>query len=1474
MEFLGNDKEFDWSRYGVSIFPMHYNDPAQNAQDTRINMQSSDGFAYTPYTPPFPPQTIASIPHFGSPDTILSGTTLPASSSDEPTSPVAPWYLEPPRPVTSVGSLVSAGSGSGTHPYPKSTLIHSPGFWSRAKAMIQISFKTKGHKSRRNKHRPYMLPCPAPHPIWCSTSGASTSFDQSTKSTQPPSTLNSQPATPNSLTSNITSSSGEEYLSDGEFEDDSCPELILFHRQSLCVYTVMRCFHSVLGQALSSSCEEETGVSTPEKSGFPVGGQAPDNGRDGGKQGSRKGKKKGNIIWSWRRLASKTYVEATDDDGSNGSGGSRGDAACQNRGTDAAERGSSRKPGHWKRKRASRDESGDDGDDEQQQPGSPSSPEEKKMFSCIFYKKNPVKYHRDGVGACKGPGFPTVHRMKEHLFRYHKIPIHCPRCRQVFRHHSPKDTHYMQREPCEIKDSPTFEGLTEDQVTFLRIRKKKKEGWSDADIWKEAYRIAFPEVLPEHVPSPYHEAMSTALLQDRGRDTYHHYLRQELPAVVCSHVTRRLRECSDIMDVDSSDASSSANSGSGLAEPTRVATTESLLAILRDLPDFVETAVLEVYGRYKQATGESGSVPIMEGTITRHSPLPQTERTKQQAGHQQSDMGYLGSSSNTADPLASPIPPAFSLEPMIVAGSARPSQRLPGTATPLHTTAQTTSAWTVALPAPLEHNNKVSGTFRHTFAGMGLEAVLDNPPPHVDELNEVGHGRPQSVVVAVLSSVNCGEAPHSPNEVSANCDCNPLFTQQGNEAPGRLAQASWLPSRRLCAAEQFGSLSFERKPLPLRVVANQPEMDYLHISPCVSNSDSVDSGYSEPKHSRHHPNTTPSISSTIELGLRQPTSAEAYTNSIPQYQPPSPHYNAAQFVSDHVYPPSFAALQHVGGFLQNWRAPAGHFLGSEPHCPSIDSEFEVSPSLPVDLLDFAETTPGSEQAGIPNTAVEDEFDLSFSNATSTTSSSTKSSGTIFKSQRDGDSLTPTSSSSPFSSTSSGEDSSFLSEEDDDLEGELNLLQRYQPHVDVVMREFYKTFKDVICHFGNAGNATLRNRAGCNQPQGEGQASVADSRPSQSNRGSESGGKKRKHSNDGDDLNERDERPERRRKLESSGAGRDMEPGPLFACIFYKKYPVKYHRDGSGACSGPGFPTIHRLKEHLFRYHRVPVHCPRCRKVFKLHGERDNHLQQEPCEIKKAPAFDGLNEDQVTLLKVRKRKSDRRPEGDIWREAFRIVFPEVLPENIPSPYHEVLDPTTIQNATVRSYTDYLRDELPSQVCTRIQHRLRTNRENSDLDDDTLSVDDLVLSIYTPEIMEQLSAAVQSALEETSQQYLHANPLQPSADESRIAGIQRQLSTIMATGDGSASNSAVGPTRTPVQHVDTPQITQEQVELISREIGNAFNTMTYQPQPFPSDSDPLSTRNSASSNLLAPEPGMAVLQVGDTGNIAYGCDFPMH
>jgi hypothetical protein len=118
----------------------------------------------------------------------------------------------------------------------------------------------------------------------------------------------------------------------------------------------------------------------------------------------------------------------------------------------------------------------------------------------------------------------------------------------------------------------------------------------------------------------------------------------------------------------------------------------------------------------------------------------------------------------------------------------------------------------------------------------------------------------------------------------------------------------------------------------------------------------------------------------------------------------------------------------------------------------------------------------------------------------------------------------------------------------------------------------------------------------------------------------------------------------------------------FACPFYKHEPHRFRNRRT--CPGPGWPTVHRMKEHLYRAHAQSIYCPRCYVMFDADIDLSNHLRSAQCHVSAPQPIEGI--DRETLKALRKRSPAFRLEEDKWRDVYHLLFPDVALEDIPSP----------------------------------------------------------------------------------------------------------------------------------------------------------------------------------------------------------------
>ncbi|KAF4448881.1 hypothetical protein F53441_7769 [Fusarium austroafricanum] len=131
-------------------------------------------------------------------------------------------------------------------------------------------------------------------------------------------------------------------------------------------------------------------------------------------------------------------------------------------------------------------------------------------FACPFYKHDPERYETSR--SCCGPGWETVHRVKEHIFRSHEPEHECQRCFESFKTEQLLTKHVRARVQCEVqsRSSQEKEGINASQSKALHARAKKCNPGSDPkeveeERWNDVYKIIFPG--EGQVPSPYYDRL-------------------------------------------------------------------------------------------------------------------------------------------------------------------------------------------------------------------------------------------------------------------------------------------------------------------------------------------------------------------------------------------------------------------------------------------------------------------------------------------------------------------------------------------------------------------------------------------------------------------------------------------------------------------------------------------------------------------------------------------------------------------------------------------------------------------------------------------------------------------------------------------------------------------------------------------------------------------------------------------------------
>jgi hypothetical protein len=198
---------------------------------------------------------------------------------------------------------------------------------------------------------------------------------------------------------------------------------------------------------------------------------------------------------------------------------------------------------------------------------------------------------------------------------------------------------------------------------------------------------------------------------------------------------------------------------------------------------------------------------------------------------------------------------------------------------------------------------------------------------------------------------------------------------------------------------------------------------------------------------------------------------------------------------------------------------------------------------------------------------------------------------------------------------------------------------------------------------NLRHAAWKQCAGGSTSHARAEATHSSSGQS-SQRASISSGPKRKSRLGGSPPpeNDNEDGPNKRRRGSTTTITDDSETGARFACPFYKHDPDRYR--SRRTCPGPGWPTVHRMKEHLYRSHSQPILCPICYETFKSDKEQSNHVRLQQCQRSSPQQIEGI--DRETVWTLRKRTTALRLEEDRWRDVYQLLFPDVSEADVPSP----------------------------------------------------------------------------------------------------------------------------------------------------------------------------------------------------------------
>ncbi|KAL3292687.1 Nicotinate-nucleotide diphosphorylase [Colletotrichum asianum] len=220
----------------------------------------------------------------------------------------------------------------------------------------------------------------------------------------------------------------------------------------------------------------------------------------------------------------------------------------------------------------------------------------------------------------------------------------------------------------------------------------------------------------------------------------------------------------------------------------------------------------------------------------------------------------------------------------------------------------------------------------------------------------------------------------------------------------------------------------------------------------------------------------------------------------------------------------------------------------------------------------------------------------------------------------------------------------------------NIMREFLENLDTFLEEVYEDKENG----GGSDGCDQRDDQSENKGKGVSRSTDCRKRNRSGKYVQRSGGRGGNDAGDGD--NQRGGGNSKKPKLDPEGG----MPSRL-ACPYFKWNPRKYrhHR----VCVSPGWESVHRVKEHLYRCHQKPKYqCLRCYQDLEGEAALGAHLRTTPlCEAVSLPEpCDKFGTEIESLL--RKRSSGKMSEKDQWIGVYKILF-DVLDDELPTPYCE-------------------------------------------------------------------------------------------------------------------------------------------------------------------------------------------------------------
>ncbi|KAI1096769.1 hypothetical protein F5B19DRAFT_434431 [Rostrohypoxylon terebratum] len=153
-----------------------------------------------------------------------------------------------------------------------------------------------------------------------------------------------------------------------------------------------------------------------------------------------------------------------------------------------------------------------------------------RRFACIFYHSDNTRHWH-----CQHLTLKRIGDVRQHIWRKHACPVHCPTCGEEFHQRNPNQriaarNEHINTRSCQERDFPKF-WATEDMLDQMVNAANETNSYTDEERWYIIWDIMFPgRARP---PSPYidntHEGtrvslIQTAIMEYQGQAEY-----QQLP---------------------------------------------------------------------------------------------------------------------------------------------------------------------------------------------------------------------------------------------------------------------------------------------------------------------------------------------------------------------------------------------------------------------------------------------------------------------------------------------------------------------------------------------------------------------------------------------------------------------------------------------------------------------------------------------------------------------------------------------------------------------------------------------------------------------------------------------------------------------------------------------------------------------------------------------------------------------------------